>query len=150
MKKLIGVLIAACILSCSIVKNKQSETNGNGLRIELSRGGCYGTCPIYTLSLNKQRLVKYHGKRFVESQGIHEWYLSRLDYKNINLILSRKEFSKSIDYNMRVQDLAETNLTVYSGNDTIQINHKGEIPQNLKTSIKELESLLMKGSNWEQ
>lgn len=150
MKKFIGVLITACLLSCMTTRNSQSVTSGNELKIELSKGACFGTCPIYNLTLNTQRLVKYHGKRFVEVQGVYEWYISREDYKNINEILSRKEFSKSVEYNMRVQDLPETNLTIYSSTDTIHINHKGEIPQNLEISIKELESLLMTNSNWVQ
>ena len=150
MKKFIGVLIAACILSCMTMRNSQSATGGNELKIELSKGACFGTCPIYNISLNTQRRVKYHGKRFVDAQGIFEWYISREDYKNLNKILSRKEFSKSVEYNMRAQDLPETRLTIYSSTDTIQINHKGEIPQNLKISIKDLESLLMANANWEQ
>jgi|TARA_B110000091_G_scaffold52299_1_gene57503 hypothetical protein len=147
MKKLIVVLITT-LFSCSSVKENQVLKTPDKLKIEFSRGACYGTCPIYTISVNEDRHVKYNGKRFVEAQGIFDWYMDRLDFKELDKLLSRKELSVSVDYNLRAQDLPLTSLTIYTETDTITIKHKGAIPKELKESIKELEFLLTKSANW--
>jgi hypothetical protein len=149
MKKLIALLITS-ILSCTSINESPTIAKADELRIEYSKGACFGTCPIYTISLNTDRLVKYNGKRFVEPQGLFEWYMPIHDRKILSEIIERDELSQSSEYNMRAQDLPLTNLTIYLKTDTIHIKHKGGIPQNLKSSLKELEDLLMKNANWNQ
>ncbi len=39
--------------------------------IRLSRGYCYGSCPIYTLSVWGNGRVRFRGEGFVESMGVH-------------------------------------------------------------------------------
>lgn len=149
MKKLIVVLITT-LASCTSVKENVVLNTAEKLKVEISRGACFGTCPIYTLSLNNDRLVKYSGKRFVEHQGVYNWYMDRADYKALEKLLSTKELSESAAYNMRAQDLPLTSVTIYNERDTISIKHKGEIPKDLKLSLTELEFMLLKNANWEQ
>jgi hypothetical protein len=149
MKKLIVVLIST-LFSCTSVKENQVLNTENKLKVEFTRGACYGTCPIYSISLNKDRLVKYNGKRFVEQQGVFDWYMERVDFKVLNTLLARNELSKSIEYNLRAQDLPLTSVTIYTETDTISIKHKGAIPIELKKSLIELEFLLTKNANWEE
>jgi hypothetical protein len=147
MKKLIVVLIST-LFSCTSVKENQVIHTENKLKVEFTRGACYGTCPIYSISLNKDRLIKYNGKRFVEQQGVFDWYMERVDFKALNTLLDRNEFSESIEYNLRAQDLPLTSVTIYTETDTISIKHKGGIPIDLKNSLIELESLMTKNANW--
>jgi len=147
MKKLIVTLIIT-LSSCISIQENQVLDTGDKLKLEFSRGACYGTCPIYTISLNEDRLVKYSGKRFVEQQGVFEWYMERSDFKELDILLSRIELSKSIEYNMRALDLPLTSITIYQDSDTIQLKHKGGIPDKLKQSLKEVEMLLIKSANW--
>ena len=149
MKKLIVVLIST-LFACTSVKENQVLHTENKLKVEFTRGACYGTCPIYSISLNTDRLVKYNGKRFVEQQGVFDWYMERVDFKALNTLLTRNELSKSIEYNLRAQDLPLTSITIYTATDTISIKHKGEIPNELKNSLIEIESLLTKNANWEE
>jgi hypothetical protein len=37
--------------------------------IKLERTECYGTCPVYTLTITADGTVVYEGKRFVKSEG---------------------------------------------------------------------------------
>ncbi len=149
MKKLIVAVIITISSCISIHENKVVE-KGPNIKLELTRGACYGTCPIYTMSLFKDRQVKYNGKRFVEQQGVYEWYMERTDFKKLEHILRRKEFLKSAEYNLGAQDLPITSLTIYTETDTINIKHKGGIPSNLKQGIIELEQLMIKTANWHQ
>jgi len=147
MKKLIVALIIT-LSSCMSLQENQVLDTKDKLKLEFSRGACYGTCPIYSISLNEDRLVKYNGKRFVEQQGVFEWYMERTDFKELDRLLSRTELSKSKEYNMRAQDLPLTSVTIYQDSDTIRLKHKGGIPDNLKQSLKEAEILLLKSANW--
>lgn len=147
MKKLIVVLIMVMSSCMSLQKNQILKTNSN-LKLEFSRGACYGTCPIYTISVFEDRLVKYNGKRFVEQQGVFEWYMERADFKELNKLLARTELSKSIEYNMRAIDLPLTSMTIYQATDTLRLKHKGGVPESLKQSLKEVELLLIKSANW--
>ena len=76
--------------------------------------------------------------------------MERVDFKALNTLLARNELSKSIEYNLRAQDLPLTSVTIYTATDTISIKHKGEIPNELKNSLIELEFLLTKNANWEE
>jgi hypothetical protein len=45
-------------------------TNHGITEIGLERGGCYGTCPIYTLVLKSDGTFTYKGAQFVEKLGV--------------------------------------------------------------------------------
>jgi hypothetical protein len=41
----------------------------NSLRITLSRGACYGTCPIYEIAIHGDGTVLYDGRAYVRTKG---------------------------------------------------------------------------------
>jgi hypothetical protein len=41
----------------------------NSLRITLSRSGCYGGCPAYSIEIHGDGTVLYEGKAFVDTKG---------------------------------------------------------------------------------
>ena len=149
MKKIIVVLIAT-LISCTSVKENNKLITDSKLKLELKKGACYGTCPIYDVRLFENRLVKYNGKRFVDSQGTFEWYMNKSDFNQLNELLESKDLAKSVEYNLRVQDLPLTSLTIYTQADTIVLKHKGSISEELKDRLKKIEKLLMKNANWKE
>ena len=44
------------------------ETEGNGITLE--RGPCFGTCPVYTVTLDRSGAVRFEGRRFVADSGV--------------------------------------------------------------------------------
>lgn len=52
--------------------------------IEMSRGPCFGSCPIYSLTLHGDGLVEYRGIRFV---GIKEAQTARINVEELMLVL---------------------------------------------------------------
>ena len=60
--------------------------------ISISRGACFGTCPIYLISIFFDRSAIYHGKKFVDKIGEIEFKLSE---EEINSILQK---AKKINY----------------------------------------------------
>lgn len=43
-----------------------------GFSIRLSRSGCFGTCPIYSVVIYGDGKIEYHGKEYVAISGDHE------------------------------------------------------------------------------
>ena len=38
--------------------------------VSLERGSCYGTCPVYTVSVDRSGAVRFEGRRFVADTGV--------------------------------------------------------------------------------
>jgi len=138
------LLITILLISCKSIDNKLIPTKPATLLFEMNKGGCYGTCPIYSLSLYENRLVKYNGKRFTENQGVHQWHLSKKDFEEIKSIISEK-FNSDYTHNLEVQDLPQTSLNIKN---TYQIKFKGSCPKAFRSELKQIKSLLMKNASW--
>lgn len=48
----------------------------NSLRITLSRGGCFGTCPNYSVEIHGNGVVLFEGREFVAAPGKHRGTIS--------------------------------------------------------------------------
>jgi hypothetical protein len=145
MQKLKLLLLSYTLLTaCGELNNQSIRTSNNNSIFEIQKGSCYGSCPIYTITLNSDRLVSYHGKRFVENQGVHEWYISRRHYKQIlNLLIST--FNHSDSYNIQAQDLPLTTLKI---NSEFIISYKGICPSEFYDDLELIETLLLDNANW--
>jgi len=51
--------------------------------IKLQRFGCYGTCPIYSVSIDAQGTVHFFGDKFVEFTGAHDSSISNEQYARL-------------------------------------------------------------------
>jgi len=145
MQKLKLLLLSYVLLtSCGGFNNQVIRTSNNSPIFEIQKGACYGTCPIYTVTLTEDRLVTYHGKRFVKNQGINEWYLSRRSFKQISDIILRS-FNYSDSYNIQVQDLPLTTLKI---NDHHTIKYKGICPSEFSDELELIENILFENAHW--
>ena len=99
----IKVLTILLLNSCVSIQNKNINNN---VILSIQHGGCYGTCPIYTISLYDDARIVYHGKRFVEHQGLYESYLNKHDFKQI-LSLSDNTFMSSEDIIIKMLKLGK-------------------------------------------
>lgn len=61
----------ACANNKNTTKNTP-ETNLSVNEISLSRTGCFGTCPIYELTIQANGNVSYFGKAYIENVGEYE------------------------------------------------------------------------------
>jgi hypothetical protein len=88
--------IAGAILLLSLAVSGQAQTPTNDTKITLERWGCFGTCPVYKLSISGDGSVVYQGKAYVNSEGIHKSRISRSDAQTlIQRFLDLKFFDMS-------------------------------------------------------
>ena len=140
------LLITVLLISCKSIHNEHVLTKPTTLLFELQKGGCYGTCPIYTLSLHNDRLVKYNGKRFTENRGVFQWYIDRKDFNEIKSVLDEK-FNSDYTHNLEVQDLPLTRLNIKN---TYHVKFKGSCPKEFKKELEQIEMLLLKNASWKK
>gem|GEM_PF-1551523 len=138
------LLLALVVISCKSIQNKPVAEKSESIIFEMHRGGCYGTCPIYNLSLYNSGLVKYRGIRFTKNEGLYEWRIENKDFQIIKKLLLEK-FKRSSTHNLAVQDLPQTTLTVKNKH---QIKFKGACPNAFREELKTIEDILMKNSDW--
>ena len=78
-KYIVSVLLLVCIAvtACAHTKKttrKKAPKSTKGVQITavtMTRGACYGRCPIYTVKITADGMVEYDGKRFTKQDGLY-------------------------------------------------------------------------------
>lgn len=145
MKKLIQTLLLLLILFTISCGNKIYKThiNENTFLIEIEKSGCYGTCPVYKISLDNKGNVIYEGKKFTAMKGIHKWKMKQKDFRYVKSIITKKMCVNALE-NINAIDLPKTTLTILG---VYQIKYKGTIPKRWDTEINEVFNLIFNQSN---
>ncbi|MGG8495710.1 DUF6438 domain-containing protein [Tenacibaculum sp. TC6] len=112
--------------------------------ISLRKTACFGDCPVYEVSIDKDGNVTYNGIQYVLEEGIREFKLTDEELKTLNDKLSKKDFSSFKDSydNPDVMDLASTYIT--HDNKQIQIRLWKDIPDELIDIHEYIGDLLLK------
>ncbi len=110
----------------------------------MSRGACFGKCPIYSIEMQNTGLVRYSGRRFVEKEGVFE---KKFDLKSVNELL--EAFTKArIDtmqesYERVISDLPSIDYAVsFSNGKTKYIQNAHFGPQVLSGLARQLDELV--------
>ena len=138
------LLITILFVSCKAIDNEVIKKEQTTVLCELIKGGCYGTCPIYSISIDENRQIKYEGKRFVDAIGTYNWIMNEKDFNTLKALIDKK-FKADYTLNMEVLDLPLTRLNIKN---KYQIKFKGGCPIEFKKELKQIEMLLLKNANW--
>jgi acetamidase/formamidase len=65
----------------AIFIGQTGSQNTNGDQITLDRGACFGTCPIYQLTIKSDGSVTFDGKRFTKTTGSATGKISQADFR---------------------------------------------------------------------
>tara|TARA_B100000900_G_C20042160_1_gene498446 strand:- start:29 stop:478 length:450 start_codon:yes stop_codon:yes gene_type:complete len=147
MKKLSCILLITILLiSCKIIDNEIIKKEQTTVLFELIKGGCYGTCPIYSISVDINKQIKYEGKQFVDAIGTYNWIMDEKDFNTLNALIDKK-FKADYTHNMEILDLPITRLNIKN---KYQVKFKGGCPIEFKKELKQIEMLLLKNANWKK
>ncbi|TDQ23820.1 DUF6438 domain-containing protein [Tenacibaculum caenipelagi] len=118
--------------------NKEENT-----LLSIRKTQCFGDCPVYSVSIDKEGNVIYNGIEYVLEKGIHKFTLSEEQLNELNNKLSKKDFSsfKDVYNNPKVQDLPSTYI-IHNGKQ-IQIRLWNGIPDELIDIHEYVEGILL-------
>ena len=147
MKKLSCILLIILLfVSCKIIDNEVIKKEQTTVLFELIKGGCYGTCPIYSISVDENRQIKYEGKRFVDVIGTYNWIIYEKDFNTLMALIDKK-FKADYTHNMQALDLPLTRMNIKN---KYQVKYKGGCPIEFKKELKQIEMLLLKNASWKK
>jgi hypothetical protein len=159
---LIGVIaLTAVIKSAGWLGGKSSELTDlseaeiKAATVHLERHACYGTCPVYTVTIHGDGRVEYSGENYVKVKGTQEARVEPAVVKTLLAEFARVRFLSLPDYALdkcscrRCTDFpsAITEISAGRANHRVKHNHGcGCAPKGLF----ELESAIDKAANSEQ
>lgn len=76
MKHLIAAAFAFALASCGGAENVPSDSQARFGELELNYGPCFGSCPVFSVTLNESGSLTYEGERFVHVTGRERRQLS--------------------------------------------------------------------------
>jgi hypothetical protein len=104
------IILAACFLAEGGLAEAQPT------KISLERTPCFGTCPVYKLTVHSDGKVEYEGKEYVKEKGSRS---SKIDQKLFLRLMKKVDaigfFKLNDRYEGRVTDLPTRITTVTKG-----------------------------------
>lgn len=103
--------------------------NWDSLVITLSRGPCFGTCPVYDVTIHGDGSVFYNGIRFVGTTGEKHGHISRGDVKSLYAQFKRADFFWLFDkYEGHITDLPYYRMSIsYDGRRKEVVDYAGQM-----------------------
>jgi Domain of unknown function (DUF6438) len=94
--------------------------------ITLRRGPCFGTCPVYDVTLSADGTATWNGQNFVERMGQHQGQVDLNDYGRLSRFIDRAGFFDwAPEFLTTVTDLPDYFLTVVTGDETKTVRQNG-------------------------
>lgn len=146
--------IASCILiitSCHFNKRQTSLNTqiGRPVSISIERTACFGTCPIYTLTVDSSGLLDFYGKRFTEMNGNWSNHIDKTEVDDFfNWIENENLNQYKNNYPSDYTDLPSVILTYTTIENVKVIQITGNRPARVDTVVNKID-LFIKRANWE-
>jgi hypothetical protein len=124
--------------SCSIL-NKNTKLNELTRVIEMSKGPCFGTCPVFTISVYDNGVVSYKGERHTDKNGLYVKILKKAELQSLTNAFKNADLWQYRDvYKSQIPDLQTVTITYYEEGDIKSIVGKDGRP----SVVLELENML--------
>ncbi|MEN0046913.1 MAG: DUF6438 domain-containing protein [Bacteroidota bacterium] len=146
--------LALSLSGCNLLSKfgiNLTETNLNELTklVEMSKGPCYGRCPVYDFTIYDNGIMTYEGKRFTEREGLYIKKMSESDLKELKSLLQAANLRQFRDaYRARVPDLQSVSITYHMDDYMKTIIGKDGRPEKVMEVQGELEKYA-ESSDWQ-
>lgn len=133
------ILFTLLMISCGGSKSVITKDFG----LDIKKGPCFGSCPVYTLNIDHEGLATYDGIRFTDLVGKHTLLLSPETVQDLNKAFEKADFENFKDnYESEIADLASVSISYRNTNIDKTVVGKMERPEKVKELEELLESLL--------
>lgn len=130
-----AILLSFLLFSCGTKK----ALIGDNFNVTMQKGSCFGSCPVYTLSIDSKGYALFEGERFTDKIGKHGMQLDPKQFQTIANAFSAANLPAfEDDYPSQIADLPSTTLAYINSSINKRITGKRERPQ----KVKDLQSML--------
>lgn len=137
---LLAVIAIFSSQSCTVL-NKNTRLNELTRVIEMSKGPCYGSCPVFTITVYDNGVVAYKGERHTNKLGLYVKILKNTEYQKIlNAFKDANLWQFQDVYKSQIPDFQTVTMTYYEEGDIKTIVGKDGRP----SKVVELEAMLDK------
>jgi len=151
---ILGVLIASCKSTKDTTQNPetfQKQVGPDDIVFMLKKGGCFGTCPIYTFRIYNNRYAEFIGKQHAHLSGTWSKVISKDSYKALKEAFKEANFSEFQDnYESNIPDLPLIKISYYSKESKKTVTGKRERPEPVHKLQFLLESIAESKDGWTQ
>lgn len=141
-------LIFSCKANKDVIDNNK-KYNDNEVIMSLKKGPCFGRCPMYSMEILGNGLVKFKGDRFTDKLGKYELQLEEGEFEILKKNFEMSEFEGfKKKYESRLPDLPNV-IIGFKSNDTLKlVSGKEGRPEVLMTLQKSLEEIAEGNREW--
>ncbi len=155
------LFFSLCILGLGLMSCKSKEKVSNTEQttenkyqqdwVRLTRSGCFGTCPIYIVTIYGNGIVKYEGIRHTDKIGM---FIGRMDPQKFDGIIKKMKevaFLEMEDmYQAPVSDMPGITVFLHFGDIEKQVMENGDAPRELKEFQKYLDDIVSEIEEWKE
>ncbi len=139
-----SLLLLFGLFACNSAKKGTKEPGQamatDALVIQMSKGACFGTCPVYTLEVFADGQVTYRGRNFTEKMGLYRRQLPETDLQNLIRDFREANLPQYDSlYLSGATDLQMTSISFYQSDYSKSVKGDFERP----AAVRELEKQLI-------
>ena len=125
--------------------------NLTDVEITLERTGCYGTCPVYSVTIHGDGTVIYEGNHFVRIEGVRTYTIPKESVEElVGMFYEINYFSLNDRYDASVTDLPTVITSITVGNETKKVsNYANAGPPRLFELESKIDKITDSQSLWE-
>ena len=140
------VLGLVLLASSSCANRKKSDPE---IILSFKQTACFGTCPIYVMTIDENGHVLYEGERFVDKLGVYTKDLSKDEQKELFKYLNDFEWELYKDeYRTQVTDLPSTIVQYRTKKVDKKITITGEHPKELDALTQKIQAIANHRDGW--
>jgi hypothetical protein len=133
-----------------IVDGKTDPAHGVSL-IGLERTPCFGSCPVYSVTIKSDGAVNYQGEANVERKGKHTGHIDTLKFNRLAEFIREEGFMFLADnYSIPVTDIPSTYTAVTIDGERKSIKNRGNAGPSKLWAIEQLIDKLVLETEWEE
>ncbi|HRF38748.1 MAG TPA: DUF6438 domain-containing protein, partial [Saprospiraceae bacterium] len=123
------LVLAAAITSCNpplslVATDKLAPV------IEMSKGACFGRCPVFTLTIYSNGVAAYKGERHTDKMGLYLKRLPKSELESLLLAFKKADLWQYPDvYRSQFPDLPAVNITYHEAERSKSILGKETRPE---------------------
>ncbi|GJM36175.1 MAG: hypothetical protein DHS20C18_51760 [Saprospiraceae bacterium] len=143
-----AALTMLCLSNC---KTFQKNTNLEELAeiIEMKKGPCFGSCPVFTLTIYNNGVASYEGERFTDRMGVYTKVLDKTTFESIVADFKLANLWQFQDaYKARIPDLATVSITYWEEDKSKTVLGKDGRPETVLKLEEKLDEIA-NSSGWE-